>query len=43
MLTPLHLSQYSMDVTWTLGHRSPSKPPWISVSGDDEEMGEITF
>lgn len=41
--TPLHLSQYRMDVTWALAHSSPSKPPWISISGKDEGMEEITF
>lgn len=41
--TPLHLSQYRMDVSWALAHSSPSKPPWISISGKDEGMEEITF
>lgn len=41
--TPLHLSQYSTDVTWTLAHGSPSKPPWICISGEDEGMRKITF
>lgn len=38
LFTPLHLSQHSMDVTWTLAHGSPSKPPWICISGEDEGM-----